>query len=184
MQTEQREPRKRDAKREDKRDDKREDRRRPKKDESAPNTDAPATDANAGEKRDNRDGKDKKEGELAAGFRYNPALRAPVPVAQPKSTGGSERLRALANEIAQKIVERVRVGTNAAGNSEFQIDLRGDVLGGMSIKVSAKNGKISAVFSGKDREVLKMLEQQREGLKTALSGRGLTLESLKVEARS
>ena len=57
MQTEQREPRKRDNKREDKR----EDRRKPKKDEAAPNTDAPATDANAGEKRDNRDGKDKKE---------------------------------------------------------------------------------------------------------------------------
>ena len=130
------------------------------------------------------DGKDKKEGELAAGLRFNPALRAPVPVAQPKSTAGSERLRAIANEIAQKIVERVRVGTNAAGNSEFQIDLRGDVLGGMSIKVSAKNGKISAVFSGKDRETLKMLEGQRDGLKNALAGRGLTLESLKVEAKS
>lgn len=131
------------------------------------------------------DGKDKKDGaEAAASFRFNPALMAPVPVAQPKPTSGSERLRAIANEIAQKIVERVRVGTNAAGNAEFQIDLRNDVLKGLSIKLSARNGKIHATFSGSDREVLKMLEGQREALKSALAGRGLTLEELRVEAKS
>lgn len=131
------------------------------------------------------DGKDKDKGsELAAGFRFNPALMAPVPVAQPKPTSGSERLRAIANEIAQKIVERVRVGTNAAGNAEFQIDLRNDVLKGLSIKLTTKNGKIHATFSGNDREVLKMLEGQREALKNALAGRGLTLEELKVEAKT
>ena len=143
------------------------------------------TDADGGG-RGGGDGKDKKDGppELTAGFRFNPALMAPVPVAKPKPTTGSERLRAIANEIAQKIVERVRVGTNAMGNAEFQIDLRGDVLSGLSIKLTAKNGKIQAVFSGKDREVLKMLEEQREGLKSALAGRGLTLEDMRVEAKS
>ncbi|QRO00410.1 flagellar hook-length control protein FliK [Archangium violaceum] len=143
------------------------------------------TDADGGGK-GGGDGKDKKDGgaELAAGFRFNPALMAPVPVAKPKPTAGSERLRAIANEIAQKIVERVRVGTNAAGNAEFQIDLRSDVLSGLSIKLSAKNGKIHAVFSGGDRDVLKMLEEQREGLKNALAGRGLTLEDLRIEAKS
>jgi hypothetical protein len=143
------------------------------------------TDADGGGK-GGGDGKDKKDGapEMAAGFRFNPALMAPVPVAKPKSTAGSERLRAIANEIAQKIVERVRVGTNAMGNAEFQIDLRGDVLSGLSIKLTAKNGKIHAVFSGKDREVLKMLEEQRDGLKSALAGRGLTLEEMRVEAKS
>jgi hypothetical protein len=129
---------------------------------------------------------DKKEGnpEMAAGFRFNPALMAPVPVAKPKPNTGSERLRQIANEIAQKIVERVRVGTNAAGNAEFQIDLRNDVLSGLSIKLSAKNGKISAVFSGRDKDVLKMLEEQKEALATALKGRGLTLEDLRVEAKT
>ncbi|ATB37289.1 hypothetical protein CYFUS_002710 [Cystobacter fuscus] len=142
------------------------------------------TDADGGGKGGGEDGKDKKDGELAAGFRFNPALMAPVPVAQPKPNTGSERLRAIANEIAQKIVERVRVGTNAAGNAEFQIELRGDVLSGLSIKLSAKNGKIHAVFSGKDRDVLKMLEGQREGLKSALASRGLTLEDMRVEAKT
>jgi hypothetical protein len=141
-------------------------------------------DADGGGKGGGEDGKDKKDGELAAGFRFNPALMAPVPVAQPKPSTGSERMRAIANEIAQKIVERVRVGTNAAGNAEFQIELRGDVLSGLSIKLTAKNGKIQAVFSGKDRDVLKMIEGQREGLKNALAGKGLTLEDMRVEART
>ncbi|MBJ6763109.1 flagellar hook-length control protein FliK [Myxococcaceae bacterium JPH2] len=132
-----------------------------------------------------KDGKKEGGGEVAAGFRFNPALMAPVPVAKPKpSAAGSERLRAMASEIAQKIVERVRIGTNAAGNAEFQLDLRGDVLNGLSIKVSARNGKISAVFSGSDRQVLKMLEEQGEGLRSALGGRGLTLEQLKFEAKA
>lgn len=121
---------------------------------------------------------------LGAGFRFNPALMAPVPVAKPKETVGSDRLRQLANEIAQKIVERVRVGTNAAGMAEFQIDLRSNVLSGMSIKVSGGNGKIKLAFSGGDKEVLKLLEQSAENLKTALGGRGLTLEELKIEERA
>jgi hypothetical protein len=115
------------------------------------------------------------------GFRFNPALMAPVPVARPKDVAGSARLRAVANEIAQKIVERVRVGQNVAGASEFQIDLRSNVLAGLSIKVSSKGGKISAVFSGKDREVLKLLKEQGDALKSALSGRGLELADFRVE---
>ena len=130
-------------------------------------------------------GKDKgAEPAAAASFRFNPALMAPVSVQQKNATQGSDKLRKAAAEIAQKIVDRVRVGTNALGKMEFQIDLKNDVLGGMSVKVSSKNGKITAVFSGSDRDVLKMLEEQSEQLKTALSARGLTLESLKIEAKA
>ncbi len=129
-------------------------------------------------------GKDKGgEPAAAASFRFNPALMAPVSVQKPNPTQSSDKLRKAAAEIAQKIVERVRVGANAMGKMEFQIDMKSDVLGGMSVKVSSKNGKISAVFSGSDRDVLKMLEEQSESLKNALSARGLTLESLKTEAR-
>lgn len=129
-------------------------------------------------------GKDK-GGEAAAApaFRFNPALMAPVSVQKKNETQSSDKLRKAAAEIAAKIVERVRVGTNAMGKMEFQIDLKNDVLGGMSVKVSSKNGKISAVFSGSDKDVLKMLEEQSEALKTALGARGLTLESLKTEAK-
>lgn len=128
--------------------------------------------------------KDQGQQNLAGGFRFNPALMAPVPVAQPKENRGSEKLRALANEIAQKIVERVRVGTNAAGAAEFQIDLRSNVLKGLSIKVSGGNGKIRAVFSGGDKDVLKLLQENAEGLKQALGGRGLSLEEFRIEERA
>lgn len=131
-------------------------------------------------------GKDQKDGPGAMnpGFRFNPALMAPVPVAKQKDLAGSERLRRVANEIAQKIVERVRVGTNASGKVEMQIDLRSNVLSGLTVKVSSHQGKIKAVFSGSDKEVLKMLEEQGEALKSALGSRGLTLEELKIEART
>ncbi len=129
-------------------------------------------------------GKDKgSEPMAAASFRFNPALMAPVSIQKKNETQSSDRLRKAAAEIAQKIVERVRVGTNALGKMEFQIDLKSEVLGGMSVKVSSKNGKITAVFSGADRDVLKLLEEQSETLKSALSARGLTLETLKTEAK-
>lgn len=131
-------------------------------------------------------GGEKKDGNAAAanpGFRFNPALMAPVPVAKTKEASGSERLRKVAAEVAQKIVERVRVGTNAAGKVEFQIDLRSDVLSGLSVKISAHNGKIKAVFQGNDKDVLKLIEEQREALTAALGQRGLSLEDFKIEAR-
>lgn len=129
--------------------------------------------------------KDGKDGAQMANpsFRFNPALMAPVSVAKTKEASGSERLRKVANELAQKIVERVRIGTNAAGKMEFQVDLKSDVLSGLSLKVSAHNGKIKAVFQGSDKDVLKMIEEQGEALKQALGARGLTLEDLKIEAR-
>ncbi len=129
-------------------------------------------------------GKDGKDGAAAnPGFRFNPALMAPMSVAKAKEATGSERLRKVANELAQKIVEKVRIGTNAMGKTEFQIDLKGDVLSGLSVKVSAKNGKISAVFSGSNKDVLKMIEEQGEALRAALGARGLTLEDFKTEER-
>ncbi|MBM4381683.1 MAG: flagellar hook-length control protein FliK, partial [Deltaproteobacteria bacterium] len=128
----------------------------------------------------NNDSKDG-AGAAPAGFRFNPALMAPVPVAQKRDLAGSDRLRRIANEIAQKIVERVRVGTNRAGASEFQIDLRQDVLSGLSIKVSSRHGRISMVFAGRDGDTLKQLEAQADGLKEALSQRGLQLEQMKFE---
>lgn len=141
------------------------------------------TDKGGGQQGNSKD--DKGGGAAAAnpGFRFNPALMAPMAAAKPKEASGSERLRKVANELAQKIVENVRIGTNAMGNSEFQIDLKGNVLSGMSVKVSAKNGKISAVFSGSDKEVMKMIEEQGDALKAALGSRGLTLEDFKTEVR-
>jgi hypothetical protein len=141
------------------------------------------TDADKGGGGKQQGGGDKKGDGAPPSFRFNPALMAPVPVAQKSNLAGSDRLRRIATEIAQKIVERVRVGTNAAGNAEFQIDLRSNVLSGLQVKVSAKHGRISAIFSGSDKDVLKMLQDHEEALKGALQSRGLMLEQFKVEAK-
>lgn len=133
-----------------------------------------------------QDGKKDSGADKAGGaaFRFNPALMAPVGIAKPKDIPSSDRLRQIASEIAQKIVERVRVGTNAVGASEFQIDLRSNVLSGLSIKLSAQNGKIKATFSGNNREVLKLLGEHAGALKEALGKRGLTLEDLRIEEKA
>jgi hypothetical protein len=131
--------------------------------------------------KDDREGRD---GNGAASFRLNPALMAPTPLVQPTSSGASDRLRLLAQEIAQKVVERVRVGKNAAGEAEFQIDLKSSVLSGLSIRVSGSRGRIKAVFAGNDREVLKLLRERSAELKTALDGRGIVLEELRIEERA
>lgn len=129
-------------------------------------------------------GGSEREAAAAASFRFNPALMAPAPVARPRESANSDRLRQIANEIAQKIVERVRVGTNASGAAEFQIDLRGNVLSGLSIKISAKNGKIHATFKGSDQDVMKLLKDNSQQLRTTLAGRGLTLGDVSFEDRA
>ena len=72
----------------------------------------------------------------------------------------------------------------AADRFGRDITIFGNVLSGMSVKVSAKNGKITAVFSGSDKDVLKMVEEQGEALGKALEARGLKLEDFRVEART
>ena len=138
--------------------------------------------------RDGREGSQKggsggdKGGEPPPNFRLNPALLAPPPLARPKDDARTEKLRKLANEIAQKIVEKARVGRNALGQAEFQLDLRSNVLSGLQINVSASGGRISALFKGSDRKVLAMLRENADSLKASLQSRGLTLENLRIEA--
>ncbi|MFN7134132.1 MAG: flagellar hook-length control protein FliK, partial [Myxococcales bacterium] len=110
------------------------------------------------------------------------ALMAPPPVARPKDGPGASRLKAVTKEIVEKIVSRVLVGQNAKGMAEFRIDLKSDVLKGLTIKVSGgRGGKIRAVFSGTDREALQALKQTSGELVKALASRGLSLEELEFE---
>jgi hypothetical protein len=122
-----------------------------------------------------------KKDEKPAAFRLPPAaLMVPPPLARPKDAGGS-RLSSV-KEIVDKIVSRVLVGTNREGKAEFRIDLKGSVLKGLSIKVTGgRGGKIRAVFSGSDREVLAALKNSSSDLVDALAARGLTLEDLQFE---
>jgi hypothetical protein len=122
-----------------------------------------------------------KEKKLMAFRMPSAALMAPPPLALPKDASAA-RMSSVTKEIVDKIVSRVLVGTNAQGASEFRIDLKSSVLKGLSIKISGgRGGKISAVFSGTDREVLASLKKSSSELVDALAARGLKLEDLAFE---
>lgn len=120
--------------------------------------------------------------ESMASFKLPPAaLMAPPPLARPKVDPGA-RLLGATKEIVDKIVSRVLVGMNERGVPEFRLELKSSVLKGLSIRISGgRGGRIRAVFSGSDREVLASLRKTSQGLKDALAARGLTLEELVID---
>lgn len=127
----------------------------------------------------NQGGKDKDErgGQpFAPAFRFNPNLMAPMPVVQAKEVSQSERLRVLANELAQKIVQQMRTGWNKKGEAMITLELNQDVLKGLSIRLTQKDGQIHAKFMSGDREVLKMLRENAPGLEKAMSQHKLSLK--------
>ena len=117
-----------------------------------------------------------------ATFRLPPAaLMAPPPLASPRDPAIA-RMTSITKEIVDKIVSRVLVGTNEKGVPEFRLELKSSVLKGLSIKVSGgRGGRIKAVFSGSDKEVLAALKKTSSDLVDALASRGLTLEDIVFE---
>jgi hypothetical protein len=131
-----------------------------------------------GQGEQNQGGKDDKP----AAFKLPPAaLMAPPTIARPKEVHANPRLRQMAQEIAEKIVKHVRVGTNKIGLPEFQIELKSDILKGLKVKVSGRHGRIRALFASKDREVLQQLRGEVASLKEALSARGFKVDALEIE---
>lgn len=128
-----------------------------------------------------RSPRDDSKSDSCAPFRPPPAaLLPPPPLARPVGSSGV-RLGAL-KEIVENIVKRASVGTNGDGVPEFRLDLKSDVLSGLSIRVSGGRGrKIRAVFSGSDSEVLAALKRSSSELSDALMARGLTLEDVRFE---
>jgi hypothetical protein len=109
--------------------------------------------------------------------------------AQPVETGKSNaaaevkrtrKAREIPQELLDKLVQEVRVGVNAAGKTEMQIDLKEGVLQGMSLKVTSENGKVSCTFVGGDAHAKNLVESSEQRLSRALDKVGLQLESLKV----
>jgi hypothetical protein len=117
-----------------------------------------------------------------ASFRLPPAaLMAPPPLARPKDVQPNSRLRQLAQEIADKIVKNVRVGTNKLGLPEFQLELKSDILKGLKVKVSGRHGRLRASFSSSDRDVLKQLRAEVGSLREQLVARGFKVDALDIE---
>lgn len=93
---------------------------------------------------------------------------------------GARKPQEIPQEILDKLVEEVRVGVNAEGKSEFQIDLKEGVLQGMTLKVTAEGGKVQCNFVGGDNSAKNFIEASQGSLARALEGKGLSLDALTV----
>ncbi|MBI5507933.1 MAG: hypothetical protein HY903_04160 [Deltaproteobacteria bacterium] len=86
----------------------------------------------------------------------------------------------LPQDVLQAIVDKVFVGMNKEGLSEFHIQFKDNVLAGSSLKISAKDGKVSATFNTTNSGVKRLIESSEGELSRAFSAKGMTLERLEV----
>ena len=87
----------------------------------------------------------------------------------------------LPDALIQEIVKRVLVGTTEEGLSEFHIEFKSDVLGGVRLEISSEGGKIKAKFVTDDVNVGRLLKASEGQLSRAFGHKGLQLDRLEVE---
>ena len=87
----------------------------------------------------------------------------------------------LPDALVQELVKRVMVGADAEGISQFHIEFKDDVLGGVRLEISAEGGKISAKFVTDDVNVGRLLKASEGQLARAFGHKGMTLSRLEVE---
>lgn len=85
--------------------------------------------------------------------------------------------------VLQEIVKRVMVGVDKEGMASFVIQFKDDILGGATMQITAKDGKIAATFTTSDKNAGRLLKASEGALARAFARKGMSLESLTVEAR-
>lgn len=109
------------------------------------------------------DGKPKTEGVTAA-----EGPRAPHAVKIPQ-------------ELIEKIANAVQVAMAADGRTELVISLKGTMLDGVTLKVTARKGKVNCTFEGCDKQLGNLIESSKGELMRQLGKRGLELEILRIK---
>ncbi|MEW6605875.1 MAG: hypothetical protein AB1414_00295 [bacterium] len=78
-----------------------------------------------------------------------------------------------------KIVQSVRVGTNELGRTEFQFDLKTEILGGLKLKISnSQEGKVSISFITNSDDIQNLIESNKTLLENNFIKRGLMIEQI------
>jgi len=140
--------------------------------------------------RDDREGQQGGGGNLDGGDSGNQSQLASgagaVAQAEGAQTAATQQVQGataprISPELVQQLVERVLVGVNKEGLSEFQIEFKQDVLAGSRLSITAKDGKISAKFHTDDTNIGRLLKASEGELARAFGRKGLTLERLEVE---
>ncbi|MEK7705792.1 MAG: hypothetical protein AAB426_12600 [Myxococcota bacterium] len=104
---------------------------------------------------------------------------APAATTATEHAHGSSAPR-LPPDVIRKLVERVYVGVNTEGLSEFHIEFKESVLAGSRLTISARDGKIFARFQTEDTNVGRLLKASEGELARAFGRKGLRLERLEV----
>lgn len=84
------------------------------------------------------------------------------------------------HEVIEHLAKAIKVAVDKGGGVEVQIDLKGTMLDGVTLKVSAKKGKVRCVFENCDRNLGNLIESSKGDLMRHLAKRGLELDILRT----
>jgi hypothetical protein len=129
----------------------------------------------SGSGQDKRDGQGQGQGQGA----QVAALLGDAPASE-VNTGSQPQIP---QNILQEIVNRVFVGASTEGLTQFHVEFKEDILGGLRLEISAKDGKISAKFITSDKNIGRLLKASEGQLSRAFGHKGMSLERLDVETR-
>ncbi len=87
-------------------------------------------------------------------------------------------------QMVEQIVQDVRLGINEHGLAEFQFDLKSDVLDGLKLKISTKDGQVYATFIAENVHVKDTIDQSAQELVKALQNKGLDVANIQVSIAS
>ena len=86
----------------------------------------------------------------------------------------------LPQEMLEAIAKAVAVAFAKDGKTEMQIALKGPMLEGVTLRVSARKGKVRCIFEGCEKQTRNLIESSKGDLMRALSKKGFDLDILRV----
>lgn len=83
-------------------------------------------------------------------------------------------------QILNQLVQYVRIGLNRKGEEEIQIELHEKIFRGLKLRVTAREGKVAVQFRTADKEGRRVLTENTDTLKAALSEKGIAVDEIAV----
>lgn len=85
------------------------------------------------------------------------------------------------SEILEHIAKSVAIAAAADGRTSLTISLKGTLLEGVTLNVTAHKGKVRCSFEGCDKQLANLIESSKGELMRQLGKRGLELDILRVK---
>jgi hypothetical protein len=112
---------------------------------------------------------------MAGGFRYNPALRAAIPVANQIGTEpAAQAAPALAVDLSRAIA--AKVGKKSAG--ELRFHLAGEGLSGLTVRVRLHGKHVELLLWGSDEAALARIAKIAPAIEACLKALGYEMDAL------